>query len=265
MGLGIRYVDFCDRAALLQSFTAKTRMVWMESPTNPVLHVYDIRDIATICKEKGVLLVFDNTFATPYLQNPLELGADIVMQAGTKYIGGHSDITMGFVSTSREDLYRALAPYYLQFGACPSPFDCYLALRGLKTLAVRMRRAQRNAMRLAEFISTQPLIEKVFYPGLPTDSGHALCQRQSRGPGAILSFLLKGADLAKTQEFCKAVRVLTYAGSVGGVEGLICIPAIFTHGSLPAEFRKKVGVTDNLVFLLVSRIMKTWKGISRMR
>ncbi len=247
MKFEVKYADFRNRAEMLASFTDRTRLVWMESPTNPLLNIYDIRDMVSICKSKGALLVFDNTFYSPYLMNPLDFGADIVMHSGTKYIGGHSDILMGFICTNNEELYKRFNTLYAQYGACPSPFDCYLALRGLKTLAVRMKRAQSNAQRLAEFLFKQSQIEQVFYPGLPSHPGYELNKKQARGTGAMLSFRLKGANLDTATKFCKAMHIFAYAGSLGGVEGLICTPTTFTHATASPEFKKKVGVTENLI------------------
>ena len=243
----ISYVNFDDKEEFLNGFTDRTKLVWMESPTNPLLRIYDIKEIAAICKQKGALLVFDNTFLSPYLMNPLEHGADIVMHSGTKYIGGHSDILMGFICVNNEEICNRLYTLYVQYGACPSPFDCYLAIRGLKTLAVRMKRAQESAMKLAKFLQKQPKVEEVYYPGLPSHKGYELNKKQARGSGAMLSFRLKDADLKESTKFCKSMHIFTFAGSLGGVEGLICTPTNFTHATASPEFKKKVGVTDNLI------------------
>ena len=247
LGLGVKYVDFGNKAEFLGAFTEKTKMVWMESPSNPLLNIYDIAEVARLCHEKKVLLVFDNTFYSPYLLNPLDLGADIVLHSATKYIGGHSDILMGFICLSNEEIYKRLKVMHGLYGGCPSGFDSYLALRGIKTLQLRMERAQSNALQLAEFLSKDPHVECVYYPGLPTHMGYEINKRQARGTGAMLSFKLKGADLAQTGKFCQSLHLYPLAGSLGGVEGLICIPAIFTHSKATPEFKKKVGVTDNLI------------------
>lgn len=177
-------------------------MLWFESPTNPILSVYDIKKITTICKEKGVLTTFDNTIPTPYLLNPVDLGIDIILHSGTKFLAGHSDILMGFVSTNHDALYNRMKELYprkkllfkfLEYGACPSPFDCYLLLRGLKTLPLRVEKAQENAKKLAEFLYKCPQVETVFYPGLLSHPGYEIQKNQARGPGAIISFRLKNA------------------------------------------------------------------------
>lgn len=245
----VSYVNFDNREEFLNSFTPQTKIVWLESPTNPLLKIYDIAEISKICHEKGVLLIFDNTFFSPYLLNPLDLGADIVLHSGTKYIGGHSDIMMGFVCVNNEELGKRFSKLYYQYGSFPSPMECFFALRGLKTLAVRMKRAQQNAQRLAEWLVKHPQVEQVYYPGLPTHQGYEINKKQARGTGAMLSFRLKGADLKTSTIFCKTMKVFTYAGSLGGVEGLICTPFNFTHGMATPEFKLKVGVTENLVRL----------------
>ena len=247
MNYQVSYVDFSNKTEVMNAFNDKTKMVWLESPTNPLLNIYDVREIAKICKEKKIYLVFDNTFYTPYLMNPLELGADIVLHSGTKYIGGHSDIMIGFVCVNDEGIYKRYKELYAQYGGSTSPFDCYLALRGLKTLSVRMRRAQSNALKLSQMLNNSPYVEKVFYPGLPTHDGYEINKTQARGTGAMISFRLKDADGAKAMKFCQSLHLFAYAPSLGGVEGLICTPATFTHGTATPEFKKKVGVTDNLI------------------
>lgn len=247
LNYSLTYANFADKAEFMNSFKENTRFVWLESPTNPLLNIYDIREIAKVCKEKKAYLIFDNTFYTPYLLNPLELGVDIVIHSGTKYIGGHSDIMIGFVCVNDEEIYKKLKELYELYGGCPSPFECYLALRGLKTLPVRMKRAQRNALKLAQMLEKSPQVEKVFYPGLLSHEGYELNKKQARGTGAIVSFKLKGADVDTSIKFCLALHLFCFAGSLGGVEGLVCVPTQFTHGALPPEFKKKVGVTENLV------------------
>ena len=246
-GCPTKYVDFANKAEFLGAFTAKTRMVWLEAPTNPLLNVYDIAEVAKVCHEKKALLVFDNTFYSPYLQNPLDLGADIVLEAATKYIGGHADILMGFVCTNNEDLYKRLKVMHGLYGGAPSGFDSYLALRGIKTLKLRMDRSQSNAMKLAEFLATDPHVEAVFYPGLRSHMGYEINKKQARGTGGMVSFRLKGADLQKTIKFCQSLRLFSYAWSLGSVGGLTCIPAVFASHGATDEFKKKVGITDNLV------------------
>lgn len=247
MDYKVSYVNFANKDEFMNGFNEKTKLVWLESPTNPLLNVYDVREIAKVCKEKKVYLVFDNTFYTPYLMNPLELGADIVIHSGTKYIGGHSDIMMGFVCVNDEEIYKQLKDMYGLYGGCPSPFECYLALRGLKTLGVRMRRAQSNALKLAQKLESLPQVEKVFYPGLPSHEGYEINKKQARGTGAIVTFKVKGGTIDTGIKFCTSLHLFCYAGSLGGVEGLICTPTTFTHGAVSPEFKAKVGVTENLI------------------
>jgi len=251
MNYEVSYVNFADEKEFMEAFKENTRLVWMESPTNPLLHIYDVREVVKICKEKKVYLVFDNTFYTPYLMNPLDLGVDIVIHSGTKYIGGHTDIMFGYVCVNDDEIGKRFKDIYIQYGGCPSPYECYLALRGLKTLAVRMKRAQSNALRLAQKLETMPQVEKVYYPGLPSNEGYELNKKQARGTGAVVTFRLKGAVEEVAQKFCLSSNIFTFAASLGGVEGLICTPASFTHGSASPEFKKKVGVTDDLIRLSV--------------
>ena len=246
MKYSVSYVDFSNKEEFMGAFTEKTRLLWMESPTNPLLNIYDVKEICKICKEKNIYVVFDNTLFTPYLLNPLELGVDIVIHSGTKYIGGHSDIMMGFVCVNDETIFKRLNELYPQYGSCPSPFDCYLALRGLKTLSVRVKRAQENAIKLAKMLQGIPEVEEVYYPGLPTHPGYEINKRQARGTGALVSFKLKGADLPTAAKFCRSLHLFLYASSLGGVEGLICTPTDFTHENATPEFKKKVGVTDKI-------------------
>lgn len=244
-GLQFSYVDTTDIENVKSNKDAKTRMIWLETPSNPLLQISDISEIA---KLKGdALLVVDNTFATPYLQRPLELGADIVVHSTTKYLGGHCDVVGGAMVTSNERVYKALKFIQNAVGAVPSPFDCWLIQRGIKTLAVRMDRHWDNAVKIATFLESQEKIERVFYPGLESHPQHKLATLQMKGYGGMLSFELKG-DIKR---FLKELKIILLAESLGGVESLICHPATMTHSSIPKEERLARGIKDNLLRLSV--------------
>jgi cystathionine gamma-lyase len=249
-GLRFSFVDPTDPKAIEAAIEAGTKMVWVETPTNPMLKLADIAAIAAICKRRGVLLAVDNTFASPMLQRPLELGADLVMHSTTKYIGGHSDVVGGAVITSDPDVAARLAFLQNSCGGVPGPQDCFLTLRGLKTLALRMERHCSNAARVAAFLEAHPKIDRVIYPGLASHPQHALAQRQMSAPGGMISAYLKG-DLDTARRFLGAVKVFTLAESLGGVESLIEHPAIMTHASIPADKRQALGIHDGFVRLSV--------------
>jgi len=249
-GVKVETVDMRDTAAFAATIKPNTRLVWMETPTNPTLKVIDIAEVSKICKEKNVMLVVDNTFSTPYLQNPLELGADIVIHSCTKFIGGHSDIIMGAVMTGSDDLYKRLKKTASSLGCCPSPFDCFLATRGIKTLALRVERSQQTAMKLAEVLEKHPKVEEVLYPGLAKHPGHELHKKQSRGFGAMITIKLKG-DSAKANEFYKHLSLFGHAVSLGGVESLATIPVMVTHKAVPLPIRQKLGITESMVRLAI--------------
>jgi cystathionine beta-lyase/cystathionine gamma-synthase len=251
-GLEFAFVDMADPRAVRAAITPHTRLVWLETPTNPLLKVLDIRAVAQAAHDKGALLVVDSTFATPYLQQPLALGADLVVHSLTKYLGGHSDVIGGAVLTSHADLAQRL--HYIQnaVGAVPGPMDCFLVLRGTKTLHVRMQRHCENALRLAGFLAGHPAVGRVHYPGLPADPGHALARAQMTGGfGGMVSFRLKDDSLAAAARLCSATRVFALAESLGGVESLIEHPAVMTHASIPRAVREAYGVNDSLIRLSV--------------
>ncbi|HEX6800014.1 MAG TPA: cystathionine gamma-synthase [Ktedonobacterales bacterium] len=250
MGVEFEYVPARDIAAYAAAIRPQTKMIWAETPTNPLLSLVDIAALAEITKPRGITLVVDNTFASPYLQRPLELGADVVVHSTTKYLNGHSDVIGGAVLTSRADLYSQFQFYQNAAGGVPSPFDSWLVLRGVKTLAVRMRQHSENAMRVARFLEGHPLVKKVYYPGLETHPDHALARRQMRDFGGMVSFAFKGTR-ADVDTFVRHLRVFALAESLGGVESLCCHPASMTHGSIPAEERERRGVTDTLLRLSV--------------
>ncbi|MCB9702583.1 MAG: cystathionine gamma-synthase [Myxococcales bacterium] len=244
------YVDPIDPAKVAAAIRPETRLCWLETPTNPMLKIADIAAIAAICKDRGVLLCVDNTFMSPAFQRPLDLGADLVMHSTTKYIGGHSDVVGGALVTRAPALYERLAFLQNSCGAVPGPQDCFLTLRGLKTLALRMERHESNARKIAAFLEAHPKIERVIYPGLQSHPQHELACRQMSGFGGMISFYLRG-DLDAARRFLKAVRVLTLAESLGGVESLIEHPAIMTHASVPKENRERLGIADGFIRLSV--------------
>ncbi len=249
-GLEFSYVDASDIKQVETALKSNTRLVWLESPTNPLLRLCDIAAISKVAKAHDILTVVDNTFASPYLQNPLDLGADIVLHSTTKYIGGHSDVVGGAIMTSNDELYSKLKFNQNALGGVPSPFDCFLVLRGTKTLALRMERHSQNAQKIAEYLSSHPKVKKVIYPGLKSHPQHALAKRQMSGFGGMVTFTLKGGK-AETAAFLRRLNVIALAESLGGVESLINQPAVMTHASLAKEERERLGVTDGLLRLSV--------------
>jgi cystathionine beta-lyase/cystathionine gamma-synthase len=249
-GLDFSYSELLDRAALEAVLRPNTRMIWVETPSNPLLRLVDLDLIATVARERGILAVADNTFATPWAQRPLEQGFDIVVHSATKYLNGHSDMIGGVAVCRGAALAERLGYLQNAAGAIAGPFDSFLALRGLKTLALRMERHSANAQAIAEWLEQHPRIERVIYPGLASHPRHALARRQMRGFGGMISAVLR-ADLAGVTRFLTACRVFTLAESLGGVESLIEHPAIMTHASVPAEVRRTLGLDDGLVRLSV--------------
>jgi cystathionine gamma-lyase len=255
-GLKPVYVDLTDPVRLETALAGKkVGMVWVETPSNPTLKVVDLAAVAAICRKHAVISVCDNTFATPMLQRPLEIGFDMVMHSATKYLGGHSDVVGGVLVTNRMDLAERLRFLQNAIGSVMGPFDAYLALRGAKTLAVRMQRHCESAMRIAEWLSRHPKVERVIYPGLPSHPQHAVAARQMRldgqpAFGGMITILLRGG-LAESRRFLEHVRIFALAESLGGVESLIEHPAIMTHASVPPENRRQLGILDNLVRLSV--------------
>ncbi|HEX3642779.1 MAG TPA: cystathionine gamma-synthase [Ktedonobacteraceae bacterium] len=227
-----------------------TKMLWLETPTNPLLRLADIRAIADIAHRHKILLVVDNTFSSPYFQQPLDLGADIVVHSTTKYINGHSDVIGGIVVMNDEEVYQNIQFYQNAAGAVPGPFDAWLTLRGVKTLAVRMRQHAENADAIARFLSEHPRVEKVYYPGLPSHPDHELAKRQMSGFGGMVSCQLKGSS-ADIDKIVRRFKIFTFAESLGGIESLVCHPASMTHGAIPRETREAYGLTDTLLRLSV--------------
>ncbi len=250
MGIEITLVDMTDLDATKAAFKPNTKLAWIETPTNPMLKVVDIAAVAAIAKERGAITAVDNTFSSPYLQNPLALGADIVCHSTTKYIGGHSDAIGGVLVTNDDDLYKRMKFIQLSEGAVPGIQECFLFLRSTKTLHVRMDRHCQNAMAIARHLEHHAKVEKVIYPGLESHPQHAIARKQMRGFGGMITIYVKGG-LAESRQMLEKVRIFALAESLGGVESLIEHPAIMTHASVPAEQRAKLGIADNLVRLSV--------------
>ncbi len=245
-GLEFSYADMTDLGAVERGFRKNTRLVWLESPTNPMLKIVDLAALAGLAKAHGARTVVDNTFATPYFQRPIEQGIDVVTHSTTKYLNGHSDVIGGAVTTSDGELYQRLKFVQNAAGGVPGPMDCFLVLRGLKTLHVRMERHAQNALRIASHLEGHPQVEKVTYPGLASHPQHALAKRQMSGFGGMLTFVIKGG-IEAARAFLKNVRVFACAESLGGVESLIEHPAIMTHASVPRETREKLGIADGFI------------------
>ncbi|CAD8188522.1 unnamed protein product [Paramecium pentaurelia] len=245
-GIEVLFVDITDPENVAKAVTEKTKLIWIETPTNPTLKIVDIAAVCKIAKENKILSVVDNTFATPYLQTPRDLGADITVNSGTKYMGGHSDVVFGSLTCNDKELYDRLFFSAKSQGGCPSVFDCYLIMRSLKTLELRVKQATKNAYIFAKYLESNPLVEKVIYPGLPSHPQHELVKRQQRGGGAMISFYVKGG-FEETSKLLKALKIFTLAESLGGVESLIEVPSVMTHGSVPVDVRNQLGITDNLV------------------
>ena len=248
--LSVSYVDLCDPRKFEQAITPETKLVWIETPTNPMLKIVDIEQIASIARKRGVLVGCDNTFASPYCQRPLDLGADIVMHSATKYIAGHSDVVGGVLVVNDRDLADRLQFLQNSVGAIQGPFDSYLALRGLKTLAIRLQRHCANAMALADWLAKHPAVARVAYPGLKSHPGHEIAKRQMDAFGGMLTIYLKGG-LGAATTMLERVELFTLAESLGGVESLIEHPGVMTHASIPPERRKELGVDDSLVRISV--------------
>jgi cystathionine beta-lyase/cystathionine gamma-synthase len=249
-GMSFGYADLRDPDALDAVVTERTKLLWLETPTNPMLKLVDIAALVKKAHARGILVAVDNTFATPYLQRPLELGADIVVHSTTKYIGGHSDVVGGALIVADPELGKQLAFVQNANGGTPGPFDSWLTLRGVKTLAVRMDRHCQNASQIATWLSSHPRVAGVIYPGLPSHPQYDLAQRQMKAGGGMITALLDGG-LGEARKFLSATRVFTLAESLGGVESLIEHPGIMTHASIPPERRAEIGIDDRLVRLSV--------------
>jgi cystathionine gamma-lyase len=249
-GLEFSYVDLSDLDAAAKALRDDTAMIWIETPTNPLLKLVDLQAIVALAKKSGAIVVVDNTFATPYLQRPLELGCDIVMHSATKFINGHSDMVGGIVATSSDKLAKRLAYLQNSIGAVAGPFDSFLALRGLKTLDVRMERHCSSALQIAAWLENDDRVERVIYPGLPSHPQHELAKQQMPGFGGIVTFFIKGG-LEDARRFLERCEVFALAESLGGVESLVDHPAIMTHASVPEKERDALGISDTLIRLSV--------------
>ena len=250
-GLEFDFVDASDPQNLLAVINDKTRLVWLETPTNPLLKITDIAAVSKICSDRSILLVVDNTFATPYLQQPLELGADIVLHSTTKYLGGHSDIVGGALVTSDDELQERLAFIQNAVGAIPGPLDCFLTLRGIKTLAVRLDRHCENAEQIARWLFDDSRISRVYYPGLEEHPGHEIASRQMSAAGGMVSFVLANDSEKEAREMVSRTGIFILAESLGGVESLIEHPVSMTHGAIPPDVRKAAGLSDSLIRISV--------------
>ena len=248
--LKFSFIDMTNIESVKNAIKPETKMIWVESPSNPMLKLVDLKAIANIAKEKGLVSVCDNTFATPYLQRPLELGFDVVLHSATKYLNGHSDIVNGFVAVNSEELAEQIAFLQNSAGAIASPFDSFMVLRSLKTLSVRMDRHCSNAITIAKWLEKHPQIEQVIYPGLKSHPQHELAKKQMSGFGGMISIILRGS-INNAKRFLSATKLFSLAESLGGVESLIEHPAIMTHASIPPENREALGIRDGLVRLSV--------------
>ena len=250
-GIKVNYVDTSNIENVVDGITEKTKLIWVETPTNPTLKISDISSVAAIAKANNILFCVDNTFASPALQNPLDLGADIVVHSATKYIAGHSDLIAGLVITKTKELGEKIKFIQNASGAILAPFDSWLVIRGLETLHLRIKQHCANAQKIAEFLQQQPEVDKVFYPGLRTHFNHEIAKKQSKGFGGVVSFSLKEDTIEAAKTFVTNTHYFKLAESLGGVKSLLCHPAEMTHKSIPAETRKASGVCDGLIRLSV--------------
>lgn len=250
-GIKSHFINLNDTVQLEKLITPRTRMIWIETPTNPMLNIVDIRKVARIANKYGIITCVDNTFASPFLQQPLNLGADIVVHSCTKYLGGHSDAVMGAIVCNKKEIEEQLRFLQNACGATPGPMDCFLILRGIKTLHVRMKRACRNASRLAEYLQSHPAVNKVNFPGFKSHPGHELAASQMKDFGAMVSFDLKEDTSDAAKAVLRKFKMFSLAESLGGVESLVGHPATMTHASIPREERLKVGLTDSLIRISV--------------
>jgi len=249
-GVEVTYADVDDIDTFSKALQKNTKLIWIETPTNPLLKVIDIKKLADMAKRKDIILAVDNTFATPYFQRPLECGADVVVHSTTKYLSGHSDIIGGIAITSNERIYCQVKFYQNAAGAVPGPWDSWLVLRGIKTLAIRMREHEKNALYLAEYLERHPKIERIYYPGLPSHGQHQLAKKQMTGFGGMISVELRGG-FPEVEKFVSRLRLFLLAESLGGVESLVCYPPRMTHSALSRDERIKRGIRDNLIRLSV--------------
>lgn len=251
MGIKFHFIDMKDENAIKNAINKNTKLIWLETPTNPTMQIIDIAVCTKIAKDNNLICAVDNTFASPYLQNPLALGADIVMHSATKYLGGHSDVIMGALCLSNDDLYTQLAFIQNSCGATPGPMDSFLVLRGIKTLHIRMERHCFNGRKVAEFLKNHPKIDKIYWPGFTDHPNHEIAKKQMRDFGGMISFSLKGNKQADAFKIASSMKIFSLAESLGGVESLVNHPATMTHASIPKEERDKAGVVESLLRLSV--------------
>ena len=250
-GIKFHFVDMSDASNVANYVTEKTKLIWVETPTNPMMNIIDIEAVAKIANQACALLAVDNTFATPYLQTPIDLGADIVMHSATKYLGGHSDVVMGILVTDNELISKEMYRIQNSTGAVTAPMDSFLVLRGIKTLHLRVQRHCENGAKIAHWLAKHPKIEKVYWPGFESHPNHAIAKKQMRDFGGMISFTLKGNNIEDAHTIVKKVALFALAESLGGVESLIGHPASMTHASIPKEEREKTGIVDSLIRLSV--------------
>ncbi len=250
LGLEFTFVRMDSRQKIETAIKPNTRMIWIETPSNPLLNIVDIEMVADIAKKHNILTVIDNTFATPYLLKPIEYGIDLVVHSTTKYLNGHCDVVGGAVVTTTDALTERVQFLLNAMGTCASPFDCWLVLRGIETLAVRMKQHEENAQAIASYLNKHPRVKRVYYPGLPSHPGHEIARRQMKGFGGMVSFEVKGGTAAAIN-FQKKIKIFTLAESLGGVASLADHVATMTHASMPKEVREKVGITDELIRLSI--------------
>ncbi len=250
-GIKFNFISMADVEQIEKAISSNTKMIWVETPTNPLLNIIDIQAICDLAKAKGILTVVDNTFATPYLQNPLDLGADMVMHSVTKYLAGHSDVVMGAILLNSDKIHEDLSFIQNSCGGVPGPQDCFLTLRGLKTLHIRMQRHCENGKIIADFLHNHPSVDRVYWPGIPTHVNHEIAKKQMRDFGGMISFTLKNDKIEVAHGVLKKLKLFTLAESLGGVESLSGHPASMTHASIPKEEREKAGLKDTLIRLSV--------------
>lgn len=250
-GIKFHFIDLTNADIISHYINENTKLIWAETPSNPTMNIVDIEACSKIAKDNSIILVTDNTFASPYLQNPLDLGADVVMHSATKYLGGHSDVVMGALVTNNKELHERIYFILNTTGANPGPMDSFLVLRGIKTLHLRMERHCFNGRKVAEYLNQHPKIEKVYWPGFPEHPNHDIAKKQMRDYGGMISIVLKDKSIENTYKLASSFKVFSLAESLGGVESLINHPATMTHGSIPKDLREKVGVVDNLLRLSV--------------
>ncbi len=250
-GIKFHFVDMSNASNIENYITTNTKLIWVETPTNPMMNIVDIEAVSQIAKNAGAILAVDNTFATPYLQTPIDLGADIVMHSATKYLGGHSDVVMGILVTDNEEISKEMYRIQNSTGAVTAPMDSFLVLRGIKTLHLRVQRHCENGAEIAHWLVKHPKVDKVYWPGFETHPNHAIAKKQMRDFGGMISFTLKGNNIEDARTLVKKVAVFALAESLGGVESLIGHPATMTHASIPKEAREKIGIVDSLIRLSV--------------